>query len=327
MGTGGSRGGPIRRRSGAPPTTGYGIASYRDAMSLRVAALPVDLLSLANALEGCALTIDGAVRRLGTGRAEYHSSAVASLARTARSVEASVVLVARRLGAADAPGGTALRLPTIAIPLHTAPGYSWSTQLTGPLSDGDPRNDVLRVAASQLGVREHGRNINDYGDWFGANGVFWCAEFVSWVFAHAGHPLPISIGARKGASGFAYCQYGRDEAYKRSELFSRPRPGDVFFHFRRGDRGAGHTGIVVDVLPDGRVVTIEGNAAPRNGRDGGGVVKQTRSLAYSRRLTFWRVFPQSPEDDRGPDDMAPRPSTIEPRRRRTRRRSTRTGRR
>ncbi len=298
------------------------MASYRDAMSPRVAALPVDLLSLANALEGCALTIEGAMRRLGTGRAEYHATAVASLIRTARSVEASVALVARRLGAADAPGGTALRLPTIAIPPSTATGSSWS-QLTGPLSDGDPRNDVLRVAASQLGVREQGRNINDYGDWFGANGVLWCAEFVSWVFAHAGHPLPISGGARKGASGFAYCQYGRDAAYKRGELFSRPRPGDVFFHFRRGDRGPGHTGIVVDVLPDGRVVTIEGNAGPRSGRDGGGVVMQTRSVAYSRGLSFWRVFPPSPEDDRGPDDMAPRPSTLQRRPRRTRRQAAR----
>ena len=234
-----------------------------------------------------------------------------------------MAFVARRLGAADAPGGKALPLPIIGIPPSTAFGYPRPGQLVGPFSNGDP-HDVLRVAASQLGVRERGRNLNEYGEWFGANGVFWCAEFVSWVFAHAGHPLPISIGAGKGASGFAYCQYGRDAAYKRGELFSRPRPGDVFFHFRRGDSGAGHTGIVVDVLPDGRVVTIEGNAGPRSGRDGGGVVKQTRSLAYSRGLTFWRVFAPSPEDDRGPDDLAPRPSTLEPRRRRTRRRSTRT---
>lgn len=62
------------------------------------------------------------------------------------------------------------------------------------------------------------------GDLFGANGVFWCAEFVSWVFADAGHPLPISIGASKSASGYAYCQYGRDAAYQRGELYSRLDP-------------------------------------------------------------------------------------------------------
>ncbi len=296
-------------------------------MTPRVAALPIDLLSLANALEGCALTIDGASRRLGVGRAVNYVGSVASLARTCRSVEASVTVVARRLGAADAPGGRALHLPAIGISPSIAAVSPWSGQLAGPFADEDATNDVLRVAASQLGVREKGRNISDYGEWFGANGVFWCAEFVSWVFAHAGRPLPISIGARKGASGYAFCQYGRDAAYKRGELFSRPRPGDVFFHFRRGDRGAGHTGIVVDVLPDGRVVTIEGNAGPQSGRDGGGVVKQTRSLAYSRALTFWRVFPPSPEDDRGPDDLAPRPSTLAPQRRRARRRSTRAARR
>lgn len=290
-------------------------------MTLRVAALPVDLLSLANALEGCALTVEGAVRRLGAGRAEFHATAVASLVRTARSVEASVALVARRLGAADAPGGRALPLPALGVAPSGAGGHPWPVQLGGPLSDGDPRNDVLRVAASQLGVREQGRDVTDYGEWFGANGVFWCAEFVSWAFAHAGHPLPISIGAGNGASGYAYCQYGRDAAYRRGELFSRPRPGDVFFHFRRGDHGAGHTGIVVDVLPDGRIVTIEGNAGPRSGRDGGGVVMQTRSLAYSGGLTFWRVFEPGPDDDRGPRDLAPRPSTLQPLRRRIGRRS------
>ncbi len=307
-------------RMGATPTTVCFTVAYREVMTDRVAALPIELLSLANSLEGCALTIDGAARRVGSGRAHHYSVDVASLASLGRTVQSAVAGVATRLGAADAPGGNALRLPVPTLAPSLLTDYPWPSQLNGRVGDDDARNDMLRVAASQLGVREKGTNINEYGDWFGANGVFWCAQFVSWVFAHSGHPLPINIGAGKGASGYAYCQYGRDAAYKRGELYSRPRPGDVFFHFKKGDSGAGHTGIVVDVLPDGRVVTIEGNADPQSGRDGGGVVKQTRSLSYTRGLTFWRVFPPAEDDDRTAADLAPMPSTLRPRRRRRKRR-------
>lgn len=291
-------------------------------MSSRVAALPRHLLELSNALEGDALALQGAGRRLGSGRAAPYSSSAFVLAEHARRLSGSVATVARRLGAADAPGGVSLARPTVPTDdARLATGYPWPQQLHGGLaSDGDSVNDVLRTAASQVGVRESATNRQDYGAWFGANGVFWCAEFVSWTFAQSGHPLPNNIGGKKGASGYAYCQFGRDEAYKRGELFSRPRPGDVFFHFVRGDHGPGHTGIVIDVLADGRVVTIEGNASPNSGRDGGGVVKQTRTLKYTRGLTFWRVLPPAEDDDRTAEDLALRPSNL---RARSRRRRTR----
>ena len=231
-------------------------------------------------------------------------------------------MVARRLGAADAPGGASLVLPVVSTDAaRIAADYPWPQQLHGGIaSDGDAVNDVLRTAASQLGVREKATNRQAYGEWFGSNGVFWCAEFVSWTFAQSGHPLPMNAGGAKGASGYAYCQNGRDEAFRRGELFSRPRPGDVFFHFNRGDHGPGHTGIVVDVLADGRVVTIEGNASPNSGRDGGGSVKQTRTLKYTKGLTFWRVLPPAEDDDRTADDLAWRPRNLSVRRPRRRRR-------
>lgn len=276
---------------------------------------------MSNAFEGGALTAEGAGRRLGSGRASWYASSAFVLSEEVRRVSGSVGWVARKLNAADAPGGVALARPTVpTYSARIAADYPWPDQLSsGIASDGDPINDVLRTAASQIGVREKQTNRQEYGEWFGANGVFWCAEFVSWTFAHAGHPLPMNIGGKKGVSGFAYCQFGRDEAYKRGELFSTPKPGDVFFHFVKGDRGPGHTGIVVDVQPDGRVVTIEGNASPKSGRDGGGVVKQTRSLSYTNGLTFWRVLPPAQDDDRTVADLAPRPTSLAPRRHRRRR--------
>ena len=287
-------------------------------MTNRVSALPLHLLSLSNAFEGCALTADGAGRRLGTGRADYCIDVVASLSRSARSAATSVHHVVTGLGAADAPGGLALSVPAPVRDPRPVQDYPWPDQLPAAVaSDGDLVNDVLRVAASQIGVREAKTNRTEYGKSWGVNGVFWCAQFVSWVFAKSGHALP---QIQDGKSGFAYCQYGRDEAYRRKELYARPRPGDIFFHFSKGDRGSGHTGIVVEVLPDGRVVTIEGNATGGSAtRDGGGVVKQTRTLSYTSGLTFWRVLPAAADDDRGPEDLAPAPSNLRPKSRRRKR--------
>ena len=281
-------------------------------MTNRVAALPLHLLSLSNAFEGCALTTDGATRRLETGKAASYGDSTRALSSASRTVGDAVHKVAAALGAADAKGGMALSLPDVPIDQRARQDYPWPDQLSlDPVSDGDPINDMLRVAASQLGVREKGKNETDYGKAWGVNGVYWCAQFVSWVFAKSGNALP---PIQDNQSGYAYCQFGRDAAFKRGELYSQPRPGDVFFSFKRGDTGAGHTGIVVDVLPDGRVVTIEGNAEYKSKRDGGGVVKQTRTLAYTKGLTFWRVLPAAADDNRGPEDLAPAPSNLRPRR-------------
>ena len=48
-------------------------------------------------------------------------------------------------------------------------------------------SDVLKVAASQIGVKESpaGSNRSKYGKWFGLNGVPWCAIFLDWCFEHA----------------------------------------------------------------------------------------------------------------------------------------------
>lgn len=286
-------------------------------MTNRVSALPVHLLSLSNAFTGCGLSVDGAGRRLGTGRADPYADLANGVSRTARAVGESVFHVASALRSADAPGGLALPAPRSS---DAAAGrdYPWPDQLTGrAATSGESINEVLRVAASQIGVREKRTNRTEYGQWWGADGVYWCAEFVSWTFAQAGHTLPINHSVAPGASGFAYCQYGRDEAFKRGELYSRARPGDIFFHFNRGDSGPGHTGIVVDVLPNGRLVTIEGNASTGSRRDGGGVVLQTRSTKYASALTFWRALPPAADDDRRAEDLAPTPSNLRRRSKRT----------
>lgn len=50
---------------------------------------------------------------------------------------------------------------------------------------------IVELAINQIGHKEDPADSNKtmYGEWFGMNGVPWCAIFVSWVYAHANKPL------------------------------------------------------------------------------------------------------------------------------------------
>ena len=50
---------------------------------------------------------------------------------------------------------------------------------------------IVDLAFKEVGVVEYPKNSNKtkYGEWFGYNGVAWCAIFVSWVYSQAGFPL------------------------------------------------------------------------------------------------------------------------------------------
>ena len=52
--------------------------------------------------------------------------------------------------------------------------------------------DVLDIARSELGITEQPPESNHqkFGQWYGFDGVPWCAEFVSYCFYNAGIPLP-----------------------------------------------------------------------------------------------------------------------------------------
>jgi CHAP domain len=113
---------------------------------------------------------------------------------------------------------------------------------------------VVRVARSQLGYAEQGWNHTKYGVWYGLDGQPWCAMFVSWVFAHAGHPLPHFQGPR----GFAGVRIGAEALARRGLLRQKPRAGDLYLH-RGATPAQDHTGIVVKVRANGDFETVEGN--------------------------------------------------------------------
>lgn len=140
--------------------------------------------------------------------------------------------------------------------------------------------NLLTVARSQLGVYESPPNSNmqKYGQWYGMNGVAWCAIWVSWVFWHSNNPLP-KITTNKG---FAYVpevvRYGQETGtFHRGT--SGVEPGDVLvFWFPGGPNRPNHVSICGERgrLPDGRVHSYEGNSNAGGSRTGGSVVELYR---------------------------------------------------
>lgn len=133
---------------------------------------------------------------------------------------------------------------------------------------------IILVAAKEIGVTESPKNSNKtkYGRWFLFDSVPWCAIFVSWVYAHAGKPLP-NIGFKKG---FAGCQTGHAYFVKNKWITKTPEPGDIVLFDWNGDGRYDHTGIFVKWIDKDTFETIEGNTSLTNQSNGGQVMRRNR---------------------------------------------------
>ena len=135
------------------------------------------------------------------------------------------------------------------------------------------RDDVLKIAAWQLGVLENpaGSNRQKYGEAYGMNGQPWCVMFVWWVFREAGFNL------RKTAS----CT-DLSNAYKAAGQWvaSGYKPGDiVMFDFTGNRSKTEHCGIVEKVNGN-TLTTIEGNTGTASNANGGAVMRRIRDVRF-----------------------------------------------
>ena len=167
---------------------------------------------------------------------------------------------------------------------------------------------VIRTARSQLGYAESpsGSNRTKYGQWYGMDGVAWCAIFVSWCFWHSGNPLPRVTTAK----GYAYVpeivRYGQESGTWHSGLRD-VAPGDILvWKFATGPNRPNHTSICGEkgLLPDGRVHSLDGNSNSGGSRTGGMVAElYRRTGAYGYvRVTPKNTTPAPPPQES--DDMA-----------------------
>lgn len=139
-------------------------------------------------------------------------------------------------------------------------------------------SDVVRVAASEVGVTESPANSNCvkynnwyYGHWVSGAAYPWCAAFVSWVLAQA--------GAGHLAARSASCPAIKSDAQRRGTYHAGSAgiaPGDlVLYQFDR-DADPDHIGIVESVSGSS-IVAIEGNTSLTSNDNGGAVMRRTRS--------------------------------------------------
>lgn len=146
------------------------------------------------------------------------------------------------------------------------------------------QNKSLEIAQSQIGVQEIPKNSNagpaveKYLKSVGlGKGYAWCMAFVYWSVKTASIELNIENPLAKTA--------GVLDMYNRmaKNRVTTPQPGD-FFIMDFG-KGAGHTGFVEKLLPNGKLQTIEGNTNDEGSREGYEVARR-----YDRKISLMIGF-------------------------------------
>ena len=158
---------------------------------------------------------------------------------------------------------------------------------------------VIKVAEGEVGYLEKksnkdlesktanagSKNYTKYGRWIGANGDYWCASFLSWIFYKAYGSV---LGKQLLCGAFsAACETIRKNFSKKGQYKASPAIGDVIFFSGTRHSGANHIGIVYKIA-DGKVYTIEGNTSGASGvvDNGGGVAKKSYALTNSKILGY-----------------------------------------
>ncbi|SMC66358.1 hypothetical protein SAMN04488524_1822 [Pedobacter africanus] len=140
------------------------------------------------------------------------------------------------------------------------------------------RNDVLRIAQAEVGVREltgrnDGKRIAEYLAYTGIKvPAAYCSAYVSWCFGQAGYTQPKSAWS--------------PALFPVARIVREPKPADVFgLWFPELNRIA-HVGLVVSVKGDW-IYSIEGNSSPDGSRNGNGVYQRIRHKKTVSRFADW----------------------------------------
>jgi hypothetical protein len=134
------------------------------------------------------------------------------------------------------------------------------------------RESLLKHARAQIGYVEKPVNRTKYGRQFGLDPELWCMMFVWACFQNSGNgglvPKTASTRALRNAAR------NGDLGMQFLPKSATPRPGDLVEFDMGGPPPVNHVGIVERVLPDGRIVAIEGNTGGRgpDGQRNGGIV-------------------------------------------------------
>lgn len=148
--------------------------------------------------------------------------------------------------------------------------------------------EIMEVAISQNGYKESpaGSNRTKYGEWFGMNGVPWCAEYEAWCGNEAsrrfggGNPIAKSASASAiqdltvSQKGGKFVMKKTGNVTTKKNALKKVREGDqVDFDFGANDCYRRHTAYAIGVIGD-YYITIEGNtsSSDKGSQSNGGMV-------------------------------------------------------
>ena len=135
------------------------------------------------------------------------------------------------------------------------------------------REDIIRVAAAEIGYKEGKNNATKYGKWYGMDNNPWCAMFVSWCANKAN--IPCSVVPKLAYVPYIYTFFNELGRFCSRGNYT-PKPGDIVL-FGSND----HVGLV-EKVSGSTVYTIEGNTSSGgNNSNGDGVYRRTRALTNS----------------------------------------------
>lgn len=193
--------------------------------------------------------------------------ALARVDQIERALEPPTAAPSPGAAAATASGGPAAAISSASGPGSFASalqGASAPTALPGAFGQGAPA--MVAIAGGEVGQAEQPPGSNDsariaeYRQATAGSGVGpWCAYFTSWVSRQAGMPLG-DHGEGFGSVDALYAWAQRAGRAVANGPGVVPRPGDLIVWDE-------HIGLVEQVLPDGRIQTIEGNSSDKVSRN------------------------------------------------------------
>lgn len=142
-------------------------------------------------------------------------------------------------------------------------------------------NKIEKMMAAEVGVHESpaGSNRQKYGAYFHDNGVAWCAIHICWLF--------VMMGWLALIGGFNDYTVAMAQWFYNHGLWgTKPKRGAIgFMNFGNPNamgrwKGIHHVVYVLGVLPDGRVVTHEGNTSQSSDDNGGEVQVRYRNPSF-----------------------------------------------
>lgn len=140
-------------------------------------------------------------------------------------------------------------------------------------------NALRDVGTREVGGNNRGTLVERYQERVGGHpGESWCyAAVYTWFDDAARSLVPFKNPLPKTRS----CHFAFDKLITTAGIRLLKAPTRGCLAFRDRGKGQGHVGIVIDTrIPEGRIITVEGNTNDEGSAEGDAVAEKSRDLGW-----------------------------------------------